>query len=232
MAKRHNRDAPAPAAQDDAANAAETRALAEEALARHDAQEDEAAREDAAYARLPPGTPLLAPVLADIQDLAQAQAAAEASARPAEPRPPEQLPYSEAARLRADYYFGLWNVLVAVAFDADLDDDWGEAATVMADFALANPDAPDGALLIEVRRKCRVALLPNEDPRRLLLAVKLFRLAVTGLAAIDAEDLAAAAEPAAELPRRPPSPDGPFAPVKDRFAPSALGQALLRQGDA
>lgn len=112
-----------------------------------------------------------------------------------------------------------------------LEDD----AEALADFFRANPDAPAEAGAIHVRRTLGRELLPGAEPRRLKLALTLFKLALLGHDAIvqaDA-DVAAAEAKAAEAAanRRPVDPEKlAYRPVKGRAELSSLGKAAKARG--
>lgn len=84
-----------------------------------------------------------------------------------------------------------WSICLTMAFNGqgrDVLTDWGNVPFVMAQFILDNPDAPDEAVLMQVKLKEKIVVLPNEDQRRVLLAVKLFSAYVLGWHAIDRAD--------------------------------------------
>lgn len=84
-----------------------------------------------------------------------------------------------------------WNACLTLAFagtGADYLTDWGDIPFVMAHFILSNPSAPDEAVLIHVKRTCKVVILGNEDQRRVQLAVQLFRTWLSGSNAIDRQN--------------------------------------------
>ena len=58
----------------------------------------------------------------------------------------------------------------------------------LEDFFRANPLAPETAGLIQIKRKLKVVLLPGADPRRVLLAIRLFKLALLDLDSFARED--------------------------------------------
>lgn len=136
-------------------------------------------------------------------------------------------------------YHREWNLCLTLAFagtGADMLTDWGVVPWEIATFLRDNPGAPDDAALIHVRRSLKVMVLPNEDPRRVLLAVKLLRTWLAGLDAIDSEDAAAI-----DLARRQANAGGPprIDPEDQTFAiqqgpfdeKSDLGKALSRKAD-
>lgn len=89
-----------------------------------------------------------------------------------------------------------WNSCLTMAFSdagypTDYLTDWGNVPFYMKQFLMANPDAPDEAVLIHMARSHQVAVLVNEDQRRVQLAVKIFRTYIQGELAIEAEDLEA-----------------------------------------
>lgn len=84
-----------------------------------------------------------------------------------------------------------WNFCLTMAFmhsGADYLTDWGDIPLRLANFMTQNPDAPVEAALIEVKLRTRVVILPNEDQRRVHLALQIFRAYVLGWHAIDKED--------------------------------------------
>lgn len=89
-----------------------------------------------------------------------------------------------------------WRACLSLAFSGSGrdfgDSPWGPVAWVIGCFFANNPDAPPAAALMEVKLRLKQALLPHDDPRRVALALSLFRAFVLGLAAIEAEDGAAA----------------------------------------
>jgi hypothetical protein len=107
----------------------------------------------------------------------------------------EQITDEDAAQLAAHegatIYEDEWNACLTMAFKGqgrDMLPDWGNVPFVMAQFIMSNLDAPDEAVLMQVRLKEKVVILPNEDQRRVLLAVKLFSAYVLGWHAIDRAD--------------------------------------------
>lgn len=197
-------------------------ASVDEALARHDAQEEQAAAEDVAAAQAIETGPV-APLTEEEQAVLEQERAADLT-----------------VRLQANSYYWTWTGCLDIAFAMDCSEQFGDVPDMMAKFILANPGAPVAAVLQEVRLKTKTPLLPNEDPRRVLLAVKLFRTFVMGEQAILDEDRAAevALAAAAEAARGP----GPIPPDEQGLgaiaegglaAPSYLGRALTAaQGDA
>jgi hypothetical protein len=131
-----------------------------------------------------------------------------------------------------------WNECLALAFagtGADVLTDWGAVPLTMVSFIKDHPDAPDEAVLIHVRLTDKVVVLPNEDPRRVQLAVKLFRHWLQGLVAIQTEDMEAAKRAAeqkayASMPLPKMDEDSPFAVEAGGLdALSDLGKAVAAQ---
>ena len=84
-----------------------------------------------------------------------------------------------------------WNACLTLAFKGtrrDILTDWGAVPFELASFVVSNPTAPVDAALIHVKRTLKIAVLPNEDPRRVLLALRLFKCWLDGRNAIDRED--------------------------------------------
>jgi hypothetical protein len=99
-------------------------------------------------------------------------------------------------------------------------------------FVLANPEAPHVAMLMEVKRKHQAVLLPNADPRKLQLALKLFREAVLGLNAMQRQDdeaelarIRAEEQAARPVPARRDD-ERTMLPADHDFAPSDLAKSL------
>lgn len=133
-----------------------------------------------------------------------------------------------------------WNLCLSLAFAGtglDMLTEWGNIPFCMAMFADRNPGAPDEAVVIHVRRAMKVAVLPNEDQRRVHLAVSLFRAWLNGYNKIDREDGEAArvaalkADAAGWVPRIDPEDDalererGPFDEISD------LGKSPSQKAD-
>jgi hypothetical protein len=92
-------------------------------------------------------------------------------------------------------YEAEWNACLTMAFidtGADYLTDWGDIPFVMAQFVAEHPTAPDEAVLIHVKLTRKVVVLPNEDQRRVQLAVKLFRSYLQGQREINQQDAEAA----------------------------------------
>ena len=110
----------------------------------------------------------------------------------------------------AAVYEGEWNLCLTLAFagtGCDILTDWGAVPFELAMFMRNNPTAPVDAALIHVKRTLKIAVLPNEDPRRVAGALTMFKNLLAFLDAIDREDgearrLAAEAEAASTRPRR------------------------------
>jgi hypothetical protein len=156
----------------------------------------------------------------------QATAAAPAAAQ--DPIEPDGA--KEAVGPAPAFLENQWNHCLSLAFHGtgrDMLTDWGNIPHLMMAFATDNPEAPDEALPMQVRLVGKQVLLPNEDPRRVALAVKLFRTFVDGQNRILNEDLArmeAATRP--EAPRRPVDEDDmAFTPSDGPGELSDLGKA-------
>lgn len=140
----------------------------------------------------------------------------------------------------ATLYEDEWNACLTMAFKGqgrDMLTDWGTVPFVMAQFILDNPEAPDEAALMQVKLKEKIVILANEDQRRVLLAVRLFRTYLSGWHGIDKADGEArrvAAEEEAYLARKPEKldltdtpyerVDGPFDQTSD-LAKAALARS-------
>jgi hypothetical protein len=136
-----------------------------------------------------------------------------------------------------------WNACLTMAFKGqgrDMVTDWGNVPFVMAQFIMSNLDAPDDAVLMQVKLKEKVVILPNEDQRRVLLAVKLFSAYVLGWHAIDRADAEvlriaeAEAEYLARKPRKLDLTDTPYELVDGPFDQTSdlAKAALARVADA
>jgi hypothetical protein len=153
--------------------------------------------------------------------------------------PPEAPTPEDAAQLAEHEGFPIyeeeWNFCLTMAFmhtGADFLTDWGDIPFRMANFMLANPDAPVEAALIEVKMRTRAVVLPNADQRRVHLALTLFRAYVVGWHAIEGQDVQAkiTADEQARYLARPPQKldltDTPFEIEEGPFdALSDLGKA-------
>jgi hypothetical protein len=154
------------------------------------------------------------------------------------PLPPETPTPEDEAQLAAHeahpIYEPEWNFCLTMAFmhcGVDYLTDWGDIPFRIANFMLNNPDAPVEAALIEIKMRTRVVVLPNEDQRRVHLALTLFRAYVLGWHAIEGQDVQAkiTADEQARYLARPPQKldltDTPFETVAGPFDPSDFGKA-------
>jgi hypothetical protein len=83
-----------------------------------------------------------------------------------------------------------WNMCLSLAFHGtgrDMLTDWGNVPFELATFMRNNIDAPEEAAVIHVKRAIGVAVLPNEDPDRVKLALMLFRNFIVGQDIIERE---------------------------------------------
>jgi hypothetical protein len=134
-----------------------------------------------------------------------------------------------------------WNACLAMAFAGQGRDyliDWGDIPFVMAQFVAEHPTAPDEAVLIHVKLTRKVVVLPNEDPRRVQLAVKLFRSYLQGQREINQQDAEAARIAEQQLsyqqtPQPKIDPEGTFVEVEQGPFDQAsdLGKAAAARAD-
>lgn len=61
-------------------------------------------------------------------------------------------------------------------------------ANVLAGFILSNREAPEEAALMQVRRSLKAVIFPDEDPRKVRLAVRMFGMAILGLNDMQRDD--------------------------------------------
>lgn len=131
---------------------------------------------------------------------------------------------------------GAFSFAVGIPHEAWLHHDRAEMcriANTAADFIRQHSDAPAEAVLMQIKLKHRVDLLPAAEPRRLNLALALFKTSLQSLAAFAAEDAkaaevkrqaeawaAATAKPIREEER------GLGAELDNPFAPSSLAKSL------
>jgi hypothetical protein len=192
---------------------------------------------DDADVLLSPPLPPETPTPEDEAQLA-AQVADEVEVVSDPPLPPETPTPEDEAQLAAHEGFQIyeeeWNFCLTMAFmhtGADMLTDWGDIPFCMASFMLANPkDTPVAAALMEVKLRKGVVILPNEDQRRVLLALELFRTYVLGWHMIEREDVAAQitadeqARYAARAPQKLDLTDTPYETVDGPFDASDLGK--------
>jgi RyR domain len=109
------------------------------------------------------------------------------------------------------------------------DDELG-IAFCLAKYFENEPTAPAAGGLMQVRLQKKVVLLPNEDPRRVELALDLFRLALVRMLEFANADAKAEAErqlaATAPKPAKIPEGEGTFEHDDDRFTKSDIGKAL------
>ena len=112
-------------------------------------------------------------------------------------------------------------------------DEWESIAVTAAAFVRDHSDAPAEAVIMQVKLKHKIDLLPAIDPRLVRLAVSLFKTALQSIAAIEADDAkaaetrrqtdawaAATAKPIREEER------GIGAELENPFAPSTLAKSF------
>lgn len=105
-------------------------------------------------------------------------------------------------------------------------------ADIVSAFVLQHPAAPAAAMLMQIKLSLGVLLFPNHDPRKVELALELFRQVVTGVNAMQRADDEAellklqAAEHAeqAAVPRR--DDEKAMRPADDPFGPSDFGKSM------
>lgn len=121
-----------------------------------------------------------------------------------------------------------FNACLALAFDGvalDMLTDWGAIPFTLACFYADNMDAPVHAGLMQVKLRHGVIILPDQDPRRVELALQLFRaykIGVNSIVNADSE-VQPALMPSGPSPSR--EKDGPFDREDERFALSDIGKS-------
>jgi hypothetical protein len=128
-----------------------------------------------------------------------------------------------------------FNDCLAMAFDGvalAMLTDWGSIPFTLAVFYRDNTDAPCHAGLMQVGLQHKVAILPDQDPRRVELALELFRAYIVGVNKIVNADFAVQPAPLPSGPSPSRDRDGPFDREDERFEASDTGKSLLNRARA